>query len=491
MSRQRKRTDGRFERKITIKNSQTGVKKRISVYASSTEELTQKVNEIIYKQSQGLDVQKGNGTFAEWATAMLSIDTEGMKESELSLLKARVTVFTDQIGAKPISTISKSELQEIVNEIYRNNPHTHKKSSKRTVQRYIVAVGRVFRFAIGDRAINFNPAEKLKNPSGIKEKRGSIEMRQIQWITQTPHRAQTAAMLMLYAGLRRGEVTALRWSDIDFEHRIISITKSFDFKTQQLKEPKTDAGKRNVHLCQKLYDYLQSIYTSNHVTDLIVRPARAKYMSETAWKRMLEQYLLDLDIKYGNHSDGYNKFNPRKEPATITPFKWHMLRHTFCTMLHAAGIDVLVAQREMGHAKPSTTMDIYTHLDQELSKPDFSDFDTYCESLSLGDEPSLSTSKKLAARIQTLREEEKKDLTDVLSGIIQDAMKGNNASVQEPDDTIEKIQAEIQELKFQRENPEFFGGWSDDGEETDNESYYAEIDRKIEEMSSKLSSLTK
>lgn len=420
---------------------------------------------------------------------MLTIDTLGMKESELSLLTARIKVFTDRIGSQSISTISKSDLQIIVNEISDRNPYTGKKSAQRTVQRYIDAVDRVFRFAMGDRAISYDPCEFVKNPSNIKEERGPIEIKQIQWITNTPHRAQTAAMLMLYAGLRRGEVTALRWNDIDLENRIISINKSYDFKEHELKKPKTDEGTRNVHICKKLLEYIKSIPTPQNDTELVVRAVRAKYMSETAWKRMLEQYLLDLDVKYGDHTEGYNKFSPKKEPATITPFTWHMLRHTYCTMLHAAGIDVLIAQRQMGHAEPSTTMDIYTHLDKLLANPDFSDFDQYCEALSLGDESSQIASKKLSSRIQTLREEDKEELKTTITGIIQDALKQNNMP-DISDDPEARIQAEIEQLQFQRQNPEFFGGWNGNGADNANTSYFFEIDRKIAELSSKLSSLS-
>ncbi len=63
----------------------------------------------------------------------------------------------------------------------------------------------------------------------IEKKRKSINKYTIKLILTTKHRAQLAAIIFLLAGLRRGELTALTWDDIDFENKTINVDKSFDF----------------------------------------------------------------------------------------------------------------------------------------------------------------------------------------------------------------------------------------------------------------------
>ena len=66
---------------------------------------------------------------------------------------------------------------------------------------------------------------------------------------------------MLYAGLRRGELLALEWNDIDFEKKVIHVNKSVEILTNQprIKRPKTKAGTRDVPMPEILYDALYSI----------------------------------------------------------------------------------------------------------------------------------------------------------------------------------------------------------------------------------------
>ena len=86
-------------------------------------------------------------------------------------------------------------------------------------------------------------------------------------------------------------------------------------------------------------------------------------MTDTAWKRMWDSYLYCLNLQYGDFPEPHVKFEPQKIPMLIRPFSPHDLRHTYCTMLYEAGVDVLTAKEQMGHSDVKTTLGIYTHLD--------------------------------------------------------------------------------------------------------------------------------
>lgn len=91
-------------------------------------------------------------------------------------------------------------------------------------------------------------------------------------------------------------------------------------------------------------------------------------MTETAWKRLWESYMNDLNLTYGKAINKRNKFDPKGNIMTIEPFTPHCLRHTFCTIMYESGIDVLTAKEQMGHSDVKTTLSIYTHLDKNTRK---------------------------------------------------------------------------------------------------------------------------
>ena len=266
---------------------------------------------------------------------------------------------------------------KLVNEVFKCNPTTHKPSAKRTVERYLSAASAVFEYAIENRAVDFNPCRYVKIPKAAKtSERRALTTEERKWVEEMPHRAQLPAMLMMYSGLRKGEVTALLWSDIDFNNKTITVNKSFDFKQCKIKSPKTASGVRVVSVPDKLIDFLKE---QPKTSVLVVTGANGQRMTETAWKRLWESYINDLNLKYGKAINKRNKFDPKGNIMTIEPFTPHCLRHTFCTIMYEAGIDVLTAKEQMGHSDVKTTLSIYTHLDKVYKKKNISKLDEYLE----------------------------------------------------------------------------------------------------------------
>jgi len=101
---------------------------------------------------------------------------------------------------------------------------------------------------------------------------------------------------------------------------------------------------------------------------------------------MWESYLADLNIKYGDFSPfekrPTSKFDPKGVPFVIPRITPHWLRHTFATMLYFAGVDVLTAKEQLGHADIQTTLRIYTHLDQQRKEKSMNKLNDYLKSAS-------------------------------------------------------------------------------------------------------------
>ncbi len=365
------RKDGRYEAKIYIGLNEERKKKYITVYGNTISELEAKEREVRLKIQKGIDVLTLNDTYSQWLERLSHVKKTELTPNEYSTFYSRASYFCEAFGKVPIKDITQQNIQPLVNNLYKCNPNTSKPSAKRTIQRYVSSMSAVFEFAIENRATDYNPCKYVKIPkqAEISERR-ALTLTERKWIEDTSHPAQTAAMLMMYSGLRRGEATALLWSDIDLKNNLISVTKSYDFKQKELKTPKTTAGYRTVAIPSKLSNYLSGVKrTSIYV---IPHPGTGGTMTDKQWKNMWNDYLIALNKKYGTEGKIGNSL-----AITIEPFTPHCLRHTFCTIMYESGIDVLTAKEQLGHSDIRTTLAIYTHLDSQHKKKNISKLDEY------------------------------------------------------------------------------------------------------------------
>lgn len=359
--RNTQRSDGRYMVRVYL-GIADGKKQYKYVYGKTQKEADQKAVEIKISMRKGVDVSASGDTFDTWINYWLTAKKHEVSSVQFDILKSRAKVWSEALKGISLNQIKLFQLQAILFEIVEKNPYTGNPMSQKTAKEYIQIVKAVFEFAIDNRITEFNPARKLKVPPNAlngKTRRALTETER-RWVMEFDHRAKPSAMLMMLSGLRRGEATALQWSDIDFEKNTISVTKSYNFKMKTMKPPKNGKS-RIVSVPQILIDYLKTL---PHDSVFVLTTIKGTMMTEDAWKRLYQSYMNDLNLHYGLH-DEINKYAPEQKPMIITPFTPHELRHTFCTLLFDAGVDVLTAQEQMGHSDPKITMDIYTHLSQK------------------------------------------------------------------------------------------------------------------------------
>lgn len=370
-----RRADGRIAVQVYI-GTVDGKRKYKTVYGKTQKEAEQKADTLRFKLNKGIDITRDKDSFTLWANHWLSIKEVEVSADQYNLLKARVNVFVDFICGEKINEIQSIELQQILNSIAKQNPTTGKPSAKNTMRSYLQIINAIFENAIDNRIIDFNPARNLKIPNDAPQKqRRSLTQEERQRVIEFKHRAQPAAMLMMFSGLRRGEATALRWSDVDLENHRIIVSRSYNFKQREFKTPKNGKS-RIVSIPKILVDYLSSLERNSIY---VLTSASGNLMSDTAWKRLFDSYIFDLNLEYGNFSTPHTKFEPHEIPIVIHPFTPHDLRHTFCTMMYESGIDVLVAKEQMGHSDVKTTLSIYTHLDSLHKERDLQKMDDFLQ----------------------------------------------------------------------------------------------------------------
>lgn len=379
-----KRSDGRLQSKVYL-----GDGKYKYVYAATQKELNKKIDEVKLKIGKGIDVTADRDTFGDWAEKWLKL-----KKTEVS--NGRYNTYTYRVrNLKPmervnISKIRTADLQDIIIDM------ADQGYALKTIKDTRNAASQIFKLAIDNRVIDYNPATSVRLPAEAPHAdRRALTHEEQQWIIDTPHRAQRAAMIMMFAGLRRGELIPLLWTDIDLENKTISVTKSVEIvngKSVVKDGAKTEAGERTIYIPQVLADFLAN---EPHGNNMLVCPStKGQLMSDSGWKRMWDSYLAELNFKYGDFSGilvknkcgemvQYQKpksrFAPDKIPFVIPRITAHWLRHTFITLMYLAGVDVLTAKEQAGHADVQTTMSIYTHLDGIHKKKQINKLDEYLQ----------------------------------------------------------------------------------------------------------------
>lgn len=149
---------------------------------------------------------------------------------------------------------------------------------------------------------------------------------------------------------------------------------------------------------EKLITYLREV---QHSSSLYVCPsASGTMLSDSGWKRLWDSYIAELNYRYGDFSGVVvpnkqgqlqkfqkptSRFAPVKILIVIEPFTAHYLRHTYITMLYFAGVDLLTAKEQAGHADIQTTMQIYTHLDKLHKQRQINKLNDYLSGACLSD----------------------------------------------------------------------------------------------------------
>lgn len=203
--------------------------------------------------------------------------------------------------------------------------------------------------------IKENVMRKTKTPRKVKNEIRYWTQEQANEFLKytTGHRYFCGYALAIFTGMRQGEILGLRWKDIDFEKKTITVVQTLTHYGKSLKTgAKTIAGERIITISDQL------------VT--ILRKQRSEYISFKIKKESCK----DMDLVIYNLKNGGTVFpgnfiktyirTVKKSGLPYIPF--HGLRHTHATMLLANDINVKVISERLGHSKISVTLDTYSHV---------------------------------------------------------------------------------------------------------------------------------
>lgn len=356
-ARRTRRKDGLFQVELRYKDA-NGVAKKKSFYGKSQAEANAKKK--AFEQELAVGLKADDKTlFSAYADHWLKTYKSDLRPGTKATYEHDVKLMKEAFGEKKLKEVSRSDVQAWLN--------TRSGLSASAIKKSAMTARALFESARQDRLILFNPCDQLAIPKGPEGTHRALTDEERVFITNhcQDHRFYYAAMIMLYAGLRRGEVMALRYDrDIDLKALEIHVRESAHISEKGtdyfIDSPKSAASVRTVPILPPL----DTILASAPKEGLVLRSAAGKPMTESAFSRCLESYQINLEQELNGTSRRWA--TPEQLAAWRSfPIRCHDLRHTFCTMLYDSGeVDVKTAQLWMGHADVMVTMRIYTHLSQ-------------------------------------------------------------------------------------------------------------------------------
>lgn len=331
----KKRSDGRYRSKVTFPNGQVKY-----VYGYSMRELKENKEELLLQYAQGATNVDKRILVRDWAEKWWKADKEGKTgdKSQRGYVSALNNYIIPSIGNLRIIDVKNIYIQELINNMGKQG------LSKSLQNKVLITLNAMFVYAIRNGIIPYNPAQYIELYEVPVNERTALTPPQIEQVLEVckETRAELAIHLALYCGLRRGEIAALQWADINDDHRVIMITRSVEFINNRPREkgPKSKAGYRIIPVPTHLWDMLKSAPRKS----IYVAPsAKNTQMSEMSARWLIRTVQNQVDFE-------------------VT---WHILRHTYATIIDKIGISGKSCQYLLGHAELKTTKNIYTHIQDE------------------------------------------------------------------------------------------------------------------------------
>ena len=371
--------------------------KRHSIYAPTLEQLREMEEQIIVDKHDGIktDVKAltVNDCFKLWKELK-----RGVKDSTFQNYVYMYEMFVmPTFGKKRVVQVQRSDIKRFYNGLV-----DQKVLKISTVDNIHNVLHQVFQVAVDDNYIRQNPTDRMLKELRVAhgheiEKRKALTLPQqelfFNYMKNTPQYRHWYPVFYIMAntGMRVGELTGLRWQDVDMENGMISINHTLVYYNHRdelgtyfsINTPKTDAGCREIPMVagvkeafEMIREYQQDAGIQSKVRidgyeDFIFVNKDGNMQHHGTLNKAIKRICRDCNdqvlLEQGIESN----------PVLLPNFSCHILRHTFATRLCESGINIKVIQDVLGHVDVSTTMDIYVDVMNETKKRELANFDRY------------------------------------------------------------------------------------------------------------------
>lgn len=317
------RADGRLCKAIVDPRTH----KRVYFYGKTEREINKKI--MLYTQKAQIGRSFSEIADEWWEEAEPKLALQSIRSYKLAMSRA-VTFFNDT----PAKNITAKDIQKYLNTLASQG------YSQKVVSNHRMVVNRILTHAVMEGDTDLNPCASVKTPTDLPKSTREAANRSDEQIIKDNVEQWLFPFFALMTGMRKGEILALKWKDIDFNKNYIYVTKSVahDGNKPVIKTPKTEAGNRIVPLLTPLRN------------ELLKRNGKP------------DEYIISDDGKSPLTNRRFITLYDNYRKATGITATAHQLRHSFATIAFEADLDPKSVQEILGHKQLSTTMDIYTQF---------------------------------------------------------------------------------------------------------------------------------
>ena len=355
----RKRKDGRWEGRFTAAyDPATGKQIFKNVLGKTQAEVKEKLKKAM-EEAKGLDIiRSGQYTVAEWMRLWFEIYSKpSIRERSAEGYRNYIeNHIIPHIGEIKLNKLTPMDIQKMYNEtktsgrVQRVNSKKEAGVSNRLVRGMHMVLHNSLEQAVREGLLAKNPTEFCKIPKIEKKEMKVIPPEQIGAYLKEAENHGVLPMLYLEltSGLRRGELLALLWSDLDIEKRTISVNRQVNVVKGglQINPPKTANSVRTIVIPQKTVELLIEEHEKHPDNPyMFPSPVTGEMYNPDAVGRIHKKLL---------------------KRAGIQDIRFHDLRHTFATLALNSGVDIKTLSNMLGHYSAGFTLDTYTHVTPKM-----------------------------------------------------------------------------------------------------------------------------
>lgn len=343
-----KRKDGRWEGRYISSYNENGKAIYKSVYSKTYADTKRKLE---VAKNSNLILRKSTtvNTFGDLLHYWLEFNSPKNKQTTQDKYEFLIAKhIVPELGKVKLSKISSAMINKFIDSKI-------KKFSNSYVRTMAIIMKSALELGIKERFV-FMPNLDIHLPKANKHELQVLSVTEFnlleQYILNNLDFTTLGIYISLYAGLRIGEVCALRWNDIDFENRIIKVrstvirvkganSKSYD----EIGTAKTDASIRDIPIYDKLFIPL----------------LKMRKLSNSP-------YVISEKMDFIKKRTFEYRYHKILKNAGIRDINYHALRHSFATRCIECGVDVKSLSEFMGHSNVSVTLNTYVHSSMDLKK---------------------------------------------------------------------------------------------------------------------------
>lgn len=350
----RQRKDGRWEGRAVVGYDEKGLPKTKNVLAKTKRECQEKLKQLIETLgSTKQEKTRSDMPFGEWLDFWYqNYVRPGLRPTTQANYEWRIyRHIIPELGKIPLNQLGQKELQQFYTRLKKGGRIVHRGRfgeglSDSMVRGCHVTCRAALEKAVREGLLRTNPAAGCKLPPKRGREMQVLGREELQrFLLQAQAEGCFELFLLdLCTGLRRGELLALQWDDLDFDTGTLTVEKQvYAVKGQlQVSVPKTRASIRKLVLPPGVVEVLREYRRGVDSRWMFPSPVKGDVpLSPGAARRRLQQIL---------------------ERAGCKHIRFHDLRHIFATMSLENGMDVKTLSAMLGHVSAATTLDIYAHI---------------------------------------------------------------------------------------------------------------------------------